>query len=180
MALLEKQKRFCEEYVKDFNGSAAARRSGYSVKTSKEAAAQLLNKSTVQEYLAGLISDIQKRHELEVDSLIVELKRIAFSDLANYYGEDNSILPVNEIDKEARSAIEQYADFKTDTKYGKKEVRKIKLNSKLDAIEKLMRYMGAYERDNKQKNDIYNRSTDDLVAELAAIRARRNQNDEEE
>lgn len=46
-----KQKRFCEEYLKDFNGSAAARRAGYSENTCREIAAENLTKPNIKAYI---------------------------------------------------------------------------------------------------------------------------------
>lgn len=180
--LHEKKKRFCEEYVKDFNAARAYRDAGYAAKDARINASLLLNKPEVQEYLSGLIGDIRQRNDMEVDAIVQELKKIAFADMADYWSEDNRPRPVHDIPKDARMALDTYQDDSIPTKSGTRKYRKIKLNSKLDAIEKLMRYFGAYEKDNKQKSelDLTTRSTDDLMAELAAIRARRTQNDEEE
>lgn len=180
--MTEMQKRFCEEYVKDFNGSAAAIRAGYSGKASRTKASQLLATPGLQSYLSELIGKVQERNEIEVDELVQELKKVAFSDMADFYDENNEIRKVKDIPKDARAALEMYQDDLTPMKFGTKKSRRIKLNSKLDAIEKLMRYLGAYEKDNKQKGeiDLTTKSTDDLEAELAAIRRRRTQKDEEE
>ena len=40
--LNEKRTRFCQEYIKDLNGSAAAIRAGYSDKTARQEAYKLL------------------------------------------------------------------------------------------------------------------------------------------
>lgn len=180
--MTELQKRFCEEYIKDFNAAAAARRAGYSPNMSNAAAHVVLQKEGVQEYMSTLIKGVQDRNRVEVDDLVQELKKMAFSDMADFYDEDGNILPVHEIPKEARAALDQYHDDIIPMKYGDKKSRRIRLNSKLDAIEKLMRYLGAYEKDNKQKGeiDLTTRSTDELMNELDAIRRRRTLNEEEE
>lgn len=49
MALNEKQKKFCELYVKYDNGSKAAKEVGY--KSSSSTAAQLLQKEEIKEYI---------------------------------------------------------------------------------------------------------------------------------
>lgn len=180
--MTELQKRLCEEYLKDFNAAAAARRAGYSEKQANAAAYVVLQKPHVQEYLSGLIAKVKERNLIEVDDLVQELKSIAFSDMADFYDEDNDIHPVKKIPESARRALGQYTDERIPSKYGDRTSKTIKLHSKLDAIEKLMRYLGAYEKDNKQKGeiDLTTRSTDDLMNELDAIRRRRSLNDEEE
>lgn len=180
--MIERHRRFCEEYVKDFNGAAAARRAGYEELGDRVQACNLLQREDVQGYLNQLISEIRKRNQLEVDDLVQELKRVAFSDIGNYFDEDCNILPIHEIAQEARSALTHYQEDEHPSRHGIKRVRRIKLHSKLDAIEKLMRYMGAYELDNRQSSghDLASRSTLDLEEELASIRRMRGSFGEEE
>ena len=52
MALTDKQKRFCEEYLIDLNATQAAIRAGYSPKTAEQTASRLLRNVNVQEYIA--------------------------------------------------------------------------------------------------------------------------------
>lgn len=51
MALNEKQKRFCDEYLIDLNATQAAIRAGYSKKTASEQSSRLLANVNVKEYL---------------------------------------------------------------------------------------------------------------------------------
>ncbi|HRV28392.1 MAG TPA: terminase small subunit [Spirochaetia bacterium] len=53
------QKRFCDAYIKERTGTAAAIAAGYSKKTAKEIASQNLTKPKIQAYLAKRM----KRHE---------------------------------------------------------------------------------------------------------------------
>jgi phage terminase small subunit len=46
-----RQQRFCDEYLIDLNATQAAIRAGYSGKRAAEQAYQLLQKTTVQEYI---------------------------------------------------------------------------------------------------------------------------------
>lgn len=65
MALTEKQKRFCDEYLVDLNATQAAIRAGYSKKTAKQIAQQNLTKLDIQEY-------IKKRMVKKEDALIAK------------------------------------------------------------------------------------------------------------
>ena len=58
--LTPKQEMFCQEFLVDLNGAAAARRAGYSEKTAHEQAAQLLAKLSITERIAEL-----KRERIE-------------------------------------------------------------------------------------------------------------------
>lgn len=69
MALTEKQKRFCDEYLVDLNGTQAAIRAGYSEKTAKQIAQQNLTKLDIQEY-------IKKRMAEKEDALIAKQNEV--------------------------------------------------------------------------------------------------------
>lgn len=57
-----KQKRFCDEYLIDLNGTQAAIRAGYSKKTAKSQAQQLLTKLDLKSYIDERMK--QKESEL--------------------------------------------------------------------------------------------------------------------
>ncbi len=59
--LTDKQKRFCQEYLKDCNAAQAAVRAGYSAKTAKEQAARLLTNVNLQEYLNSLMNKVEEK-----------------------------------------------------------------------------------------------------------------------
>lgn len=75
--LTPKQKRFCEEYMKDMNATQAAIRSGYSEKTAKVIAAQNLSKLNVQEYIQELKNEVAERSKITVDEIVKDLTDIA-------------------------------------------------------------------------------------------------------
>lgn len=56
--ITEKQKKFCQEYLKDNNGKQAAIRTGYSKKTAESQASRLLSNAKVQEYLGKKVEKI--------------------------------------------------------------------------------------------------------------------------
>lgn len=84
MALTAKQKRFCEEYLIDLNGTQAAIRAGYSQNTSNEQAARLLANVSVQEYVTDLINKRSERTEITADMVLKELWSIANEDIKNF------------------------------------------------------------------------------------------------
>ena len=51
VALTEKQKRFCDEYLIDLNATQAAIRAGYSEKTARQTATENLSKPYIREYI---------------------------------------------------------------------------------------------------------------------------------
>ena len=81
MKLTEKQKRFCEEYLVDLNATQAAIRAGYKEKTARSSASENLTKPDIQQYLRELIDKRSERTGIAADTVLLELERIALSDV---------------------------------------------------------------------------------------------------
>ena len=84
MALTDKQKRFCEEYLIDLNATQAAIRAGYSPKTAEQTASRLLRNVKVQEYIAKRQNELSRSTQITQERVIKELALIAFSNNADY------------------------------------------------------------------------------------------------
>lgn len=84
MALTDKQKRFCEEYLIDLNATQAAIRAGYSSKTAEQTASRLLRNVKVQEYISKRQKELSRSTEITQERVIKELALIAFSNNADY------------------------------------------------------------------------------------------------
>lgn len=72
--LTERQSFFCREYLKNFNGTQAAIRAGYSKKTARSIAAENLIKPNIQAYLAGMIQKQAEVSKITVTEIIRDLK----------------------------------------------------------------------------------------------------------
>lgn len=85
--LTEKQKRFCDEYLIDFNATQAYIRSGYAVKkkiTAEQNGAKLLKNTKVQEYITERQKAIQRRTEITQDKVLNELAKVAFTNGSDF------------------------------------------------------------------------------------------------
>jgi phage terminase small subunit len=80
----QREQRFCEEYVIDLHGKRAAIRAGYSPKSAKFIASELLARPHVAAYLAQLVAERSARTRITADRVLAELAAIAFSDLRDY------------------------------------------------------------------------------------------------
>lgn len=76
MALTEKQKRFCDEYLVDLNGTQAAIRAGYSKKTAKQIAQQNLTKLDIQEYIKKRMAEKEDALIAKQDEVLRTLTRV--------------------------------------------------------------------------------------------------------
>ena len=157
--LTTKQKRFCEEYVTDFNATQAAIRAGYSKKTSRSQAQRLLTKVDIQNYVAKLQEDIRERNKITIDECISILADIARFDIAELYDKDGALKPIHEIPKRARTAIsslesEQLTEYIDGQKIPAGILKKVRTMNKDSAVDKLIKYFGGYEKDNNQKRPL--------------------------
>lgn len=114
MKLTEKQKRFCEEYLIDLNGTQAYIRTGYSAKkecTARVESSKLLTKPNIKAYISELRESQSERTQITADKVLAELAAIAFSDRT----ELAQVVHKQGIDPETGEGIE-YADVDlTDT-----------------------------------------------------------------
>lgn len=154
-------KRFCEEYIKDFNGTQAAIRAGYSKKTANEQSSQLLARLNVQDFLSKLKQKLSDKNEGLAQQVIDELKKVGFSNIQDYINEGNEIKDLTKITRDHASAVESIK--KTVTEFtgsgesqGSKTSIQFKLYDKLSALEKIGRHLGIFELDNQQKAAVIN------------------------
>lgn len=73
----EKRIRFCEEYVRDYNGAKAAVRAGYKERNARITASQLLTIPNVKEYIEELQQDLLKQCKVEAHVVLNKLMQEA-------------------------------------------------------------------------------------------------------
>lgn len=66
----EKQKKFCLEYLRDFNGTAAAIRAGYSANSAYSIAEENLKKPEIKAYINELKNKRNQRAEIDIDKVL--------------------------------------------------------------------------------------------------------------
>jgi phage terminase small subunit len=85
-----KQSAFCREYVKDYNGTQAAIRAGYSKKTAQEQSSQHLSKLIIQQEIARRESLIENKVLVTKDKILRELSILGFSDMQDHVTIDDA------------------------------------------------------------------------------------------
>ncbi len=132
--LNEKQKRFCEEYIKDLNGKQAAIRAGYSKKTANEQASRLLRNVNVEKYLKSLREEQKIECIISANEVIKELAKIGKANITDILDFDNDKVTWKDSKKIDTTAIAEV----TITPRG----RKIKMHSKVSALLGLLQHLG--------------------------------------
>ncbi len=82
--LTDKQKKFCEEYVIDWNATRSAKAAGYSENSAREIGSENLTKPAIAEYIEHIQKDLKKLAGISVLSNIAELKNILEKEGSEY------------------------------------------------------------------------------------------------
>lgn len=140
MRLTNKQARFCNEYMTDFNATQAAIRAGYSQKTAAQAGCSLLTKPNIKEKITLTTNEMAGDNLATVNRIISELCGIAFTRVTDVVsispGGVASVNPIDELTDSQQRAIESISQ----TQFGVK----IKMHDKVRAIELLGRHLGMW------------------------------------
>lgn len=165
------QKRFCEEYVIDYNISRAAKRAGYQGDGARQSAWQAMQNDEVQAYIEQLQDEAAKRCQVSKDELLNEFKKVGFSNIRNYLHNDLDAKYLSEI--ETPEAIKGIKKTVKRFEGGEEVTVDITLHDKLSALTSIGRHIGFFSEDNKQKaasitilnNDPLNDTSDNSTTE---------------
>jgi len=162
--LTDKQKRFCEEYVIDNNGTQAAIRAGYSEKTANRIATENLSKLVIKEYVKELQNKLSGNSLDLAERITREWERLAFTSIAHLHNtwiERKELELLTDDQKAAIESIETRVlkrNIGTSEKPDVVDVEqiKVKLFDKTKALTELGKHIGYYGVDNKQKTPVTN------------------------
>jgi phage terminase small subunit len=156
--LTQKQETFCLAYVETGNASEAYRRA-YSTKNMKPAtvndeASKVLRSPHVSHRVQELKKAVQERTEITIDAIVKELAAVGFIDVKQIYHDNGTLKQPQELEADTAKAIQEITVKRTVSEHGEiTETVKYKLHNKLQALDMLMRYLGGYEKDNRQKDN---------------------------
>lgn len=148
--MTEQRKRFADRYFDTLNGTQSAIYAGYSETTAKVQASQLLSDPEVEAYISGLKAKAEEKHGITKDRWMSELENIGFSNIQDFIETGNTIKDISQIDSNKARAVLSVKKTVTESEYGSKEVVEFKLHDKLNALDKIGRHLGYFEKDNEQ------------------------------
>jgi len=111
----EKREAFARAYVVTRNIERAAVRAGYSPDSGRTLMAQ----PEIVQRCAEIGETQLQASDITAQRVMLELGRIAFSDVRNVFREDGSLIPVHELDDDAAASI-QGIEHETHYKVGRK------------------------------------------------------------
>ena len=164
MKITRKQEDFALAYCRLENASDAYREvyrpKKANSKTINEAASRLLKNSKV----AAIISEIMKKSAetvgLTVERTLREIARLSYSDVRKLFDDQGELRPIHTLDDDTAAtvaSVEQLEEFGQGDDGARKltgYTKKLKVWDKNAALEKAMKYLGLYEKDNLQKPQV--------------------------
>ena len=159
------------------NATQAAISAGYSPKTAHVMGSKLVSRLNLK---MAAQTDEQRRLEnagLDRERMLVELSRIMFADPRKYYHKDGRLKKITELDDDAAAALASMDVEELSVGRGQKRKvigtsAKIRMHDKLAALDKGMRHMNMFERDNKSR-------APSLAIQVNAVAPRPRQTDDE-
>jgi phage terminase small subunit len=149
---------FVENYIMNGgNATQAAIDCGYSPKTAGVQGARLLKDVRIKKEIEERQKRLAKKLELRTEDVLKELARIVYADPRKAFDSRGVLLPVNEWPDDVAAMIASIEVEELFEGSGKDRVwtgytKKVKLWDKNSAIDKAMKHLGQYEKDNKQKH----------------------------
>jgi len=179
MQLNPQQARFVEEYLVDLNATQAAIRAGYSEDTAYSQGGRLLKHVEVGKAIADAMAERSVRTRVTADRVLVELARIALSDIRRTVAwranttetgkEDEDGVPEtrafneveligsDDIDHDTAAAISEISQ----TKDG---ALKVKMHNKVAALQEIGKHLGVAQRHEHSGPDGKPIQTEDVSA----------------
>ncbi|WP_339889819.1 terminase small subunit [uncultured Flavobacterium sp.] len=151
-----KQEAFCQAYIRLGDKSAAYREAYSTSKMKPESihvkAVHLSNEVKISTRIEFLRSQIQEDNKVTISEIVNTLSDMLRFDISELYDSNGNLKNIHSIPKKARIMIAQLETDEINIK-GQTigHTKKLKVFDKLQAVEKLMKHLGGYESDNKQK-----------------------------
>lgn len=139
---------FCQEYIKDFHGTNAAIRAGYSELSAAAQSTKLLKQDHIKKKINEHLRARQRRTEITADKVLVEMYDIGMCDIRHAYNDDGTLKDVKSLPTPIAKAI---SEIVVDEIIGKDQsgcpvvighTRKVKFHSKIEALKSLGKHFG--------------------------------------
>jgi phage terminase small subunit len=151
--LLDQQRRFADEYLIDFNASAAYVRAGYKAKgaAAHAAAARLLANQKVQAYLQRRREELVAAKRVDQEAVLERLAYMALGDIRALFDTNGNLKPMSDLTAEEASLLQGVEVFEEFEGRGEDRqfvglTKKIKFVSRLDAVKTLGQHFGMFSK----------------------------------
>lgn len=156
-AAADRRKAFVNAYIANGrNGTQAAITAGFAAKGARVTAVRLLTEPRIAALVAEKVERAQAISGLTLDRTLQEVARLAYFDPRTLYRDDGNLKRPDEWDDDTAAAVASVEALEEYEGRGEDRelvgyTKKIKLWDKNAALDKAMRHLGAYEKDNSQR-----------------------------
>jgi phage terminase small subunit len=153
--LTAKQFLFCQEYIKDLNGSRAATAAGFKEHSASAAASRMLDWPHIQEHIQMLMDKRANKMGIDADRVLKSILAIAEFDIGDLYTPEGVLKPVHQMPKEVRQILSgvKVGEIKVDgERVG--EMVEPKIPDRLKALELLGRHLKLFTDKIEHSGDI--------------------------
>lgn len=141
--MTEKQERFIDEYIIDFNATRAAIAAGYSSKRANSQGVHLLSIPEIQAEVRRRKAEISAGLRISAERVLWEMAALGFSNIFDYVEVIDGELRLKELPPEKQGAVSSIKITKNGTE--------VKLHDKLKALEFLAKYTGLTEQTSERE-----------------------------
>lgn len=151
-SLTDKQRRFIDEYPKDWNVVNAVERAGYDV--ANRANASYIGKSLLKQPLVKAAIDEKRKRlatkaDITAERTLEEIRRVAFFDFRKLFNPDGSLKNPEDMDDETASVVSSVEVFEEYEGKGEDRkligyTKKVRLWDKIRALENLGKNLGLF------------------------------------
>ena len=170
--LTDKESRFIQEYLLDLNATQSAIRAGYSENSARQIGSENLSKPHIQDAISRAMEVRSKRTNVAQDRVILELARIAFSNIQKYVTWGPAGVEMNhssDLCEDDTACVSEVSE--TVTEHGGS--RRFKLHDKLRALEMLGKHIGMFKESDPDATPLESHgklTVDEALALVKAVR----------
>lgn len=149
--LQEQMMRFAEEYLVDFNASAAYQRAGYKTRgaAAQAAASRLLANPKVQAYLAGRKEALVSAVRVDQEAVLARIAHMALGDIRRLFDSEGNLKAMHDLTAEEAAllqGVEVFEEFegRGDARTFVGLTKKVRFVNRLDAAKTLGQHFGLF------------------------------------
>lgn len=163
--------KFVEAYITNGgNTTQAAITAGFSAKTARSQGARLMTDVDIKDQIASRAKSVAKKYELTTELAARSIYQELTFDPADLYREDGSLKNITELDEDTRMALTSVEFEQIGGNDSPVTVRKVKWAGRHQAREQLMKHLGMFEADNRQKSPLQDLPREVLALILSKLR----------
>lgn len=177
------EQKFVNEYLVDPNGVRAYRRAiknNVSYEVARSESCKMLTRPNVRNEITAAMNAVTKYAKMKAAKVVQGLVKVAMADPLDFIDRDSgNLLPLDKVPPRSRLAVkkikckvvsrklEKFTDAAGDEQIAEvtTEIAEIELSDRVAALDKLMKHLGQYQKDNAQKHGIKSQAEADAIKE---------------